>query len=224
MTTATPTITAMRVVPVAGRDSMLMNLSGAHGPFFTRNIVVLTDSAGNTGLGEVPGGEAITKTLEDARDLVVGQQIGGYRSILRRVGEEFAGRDSGGRGAQTFDLRVTVHAVAALECALLDLMGQFLGVSMADLLADGQVRERVPMLGYLFYVGDKTRTDLDYRAEAGDDWLGVRDRTALDAASIVRQAEAAEARYGFKDFKLKGGVLAGSEEAEAIVALAKRFP
>lgn len=224
MTTATPTITAMRVVPVAGRDSMLMNLSGAHGPFFTRNIVVLTDSAGNTGLGEVPGGETITKTLEDARDLVVGQEIGGYRSILRRVGEEFAGRDSGGRGAQTFDLRVTVHAVAALECALLDLMGQFLGVSMADLLADGQVRDRVPMLGYLFYVGDKTRTDLGYRAEAGDDWLGVRDRTALDAASIVRQAEAAEARYGFKDFKLKGGVLAGSEEAEAIVALAKRFP
>ena len=40
-----PSITHMRVVPVAGQDSMLMNLSGAHGPWFTRNIVVLTDSA-----------------------------------------------------------------------------------------------------------------------------------------------------------------------------------
>ncbi len=31
-------------------------------------------------------------------------------------------------------------------------------------------------------------------------------------------------KYGFNDFKLKGGVLAGFEEAEAISALAKRFP
>jgi glucarate dehydratase len=222
---ATPTVVAMRVVPVAGRDSMLLNLSGAHGPFFTRNIVILTDSAGHTGLGEVPGGEAIATTLEDARDLVVGQEIGAYRSVLRRVGETFAGRDAGGRGAQTFDLRVTVHAVAALECALLDLMGQFLGVPMAELLADGQVRDRVRMLGYLFYVGDSTRTPLDYRKDTGgDDWLAVRDRTALDAPAIVRQAEAAEARYGFKDFKLKGGVLEGMREAEAIIALAERFP
>ncbi|MGV3490236.1 MAG: enolase C-terminal domain-like protein [Devosia sp.] len=215
----------MRVVPVAGRDSMLLNLSGAHGPFFTRNIVVLTDSAGHTGLGEVPGGEAITKTLEDARELVIGQSIAAHRAILRKVGDTFAARDTGGRGAQTFDLRVTVHAVAALECALLDLMGQFLGVSMAELLAEGQVRDRVPMLGYLFYVGEATKTPLAYRAAtAGDDWERVRDLPALDAGSIVRQAEAAEARYGFKDFKLKGGVLRGMEEAEAIVALATRFP
>jgi glucarate dehydratase len=54
-TSAAPVVTEMRVIPVAGRDSMLLNLSGAHGPFFTRNIVVLKDSAGNTGLGEVPG-------------------------------------------------------------------------------------------------------------------------------------------------------------------------
>lgn len=215
----------MRVVPVAGQDSMLLNLSGAHAPIFTRNIVILTDSAGHTGLGEVPGGEAIAKTLEDARDLIVGREIGAYRSLLRQVGETFAGRDSGGRGLQTFDLRVTIHAVAALECALLDLMGQFLGVPMAELLGDGQVRDAVPMLGYLFYVGDGAKTPLGYRrATSGDDWERVRDLPALDAASVVRQAEAAQTRYGFKDFKLKGGVLRGHEEGEAIVALAQRFP
>ncbi len=192
MTAATPTITSLRVVPVAGQDSMLLNLSGAHAPFFTRNIVILTDSLGNTGLGEVPGGEAIARTLEDARGLVVGRQVGAYRSVLRQVGETFAGRDAGGRGAQTFDLRVTIHAVAALECALLDLMGQFLDVPMAELLGDGQVRDAVPMLGYLFYVGDSTKTPLGYRAAAsGDDWERVRDLPALDAAAIVRQAEAA---------------------------------
>ena len=59
MTTGAPAITELKVIPVAGRDSMLLNLSGAHGPFFTRNIVILKDSAGNTGLGEVPGGKNI---------------------------------------------------------------------------------------------------------------------------------------------------------------------
>jgi len=222
---ATPTITSLRVVPVAGQDSMLLNLSGAHAPLFTRNIVILTDNAGRTGIGEVPGGEAIARTLEDARDLIVGQEIGRYRSLLREVGETFAGRDAGGRGLQTFDLRVTIHAVAALECALLDLMGQFLDVPMAELLGDGQVRDRVEMLGYLFYVGDRTKTPLDYRAgETRDEWLWLRDQPAMDAAAVVQLAEAAEARYGFRDFKLKGGVLAGEEEAEAIEALADRFP
>jgi glucarate dehydratase len=222
---ATPTIASLRVVPVAGQDSMLLNLSGAHAPLFTRNIVILTDSLGHTGLGEVPGGEAIAHTLEDAAALVVGQEVGRYRSLLREVGDAFAERDAGGRGLQTFDLRVTIHAVAALECALLDLMGQFLDVPMAELLGDGQVRERVEMLGYLFYVGDRSRTPLDYRSGgAGDEWLRLRDEAAMDASAIVRLAEAAEARYGFRDFKLKGGVLAGDEEADAIEALARRFP
>lgn len=225
MTTATPIVTGMRVVPVAGEDSMLLNLSGAHAPLFTRNIVILTDSLGHTGLGEVPGGEAIASTLEDSRELIVGREIGAYRTLLRQVGETFAARDAGGRGAQTFDLRITIHAVAALECALLDLMGQFLGVPMAELLGDGQVRDRVEMLGYLFYVGDRTRTPLGYRAnQVGDDWIRLRDEPALDPAAIVRLAEAAEARYGFRDFKLKGGVLAGEQEADAIEAMAVRFP
>ena len=225
MSKATPVVTGMRVVPVAGQDSMLLNLSGAHAPMFTRNVVILTDSAGHTGLGEVPGGEAIARTLEDSRELIVGQEIGTYRRLLRQVGETFAARDAGGRGAQTFDLRVTIHAVAALECALLDLMGQFLDVPMAELLGDGQVRDAVPMLGYLFYVGEGAKTPLGYRsATTGDDWERVRDLTALDAAAIVRQGEAAQDRYGFKDFKLKGGVLRGTEEGEAIVALAQRFP
>jgi len=215
----------MRVVPVAGHDSMLLNLSGAHAPFFTRNIVLLTDSAGRTGLGEVPGGEAIAKTLEDSRELVVGKEIGAYRSLLRSVGTEFAARDAGGRGAQTFDQRVTIHAVAALECALLDLMGQFLGVPMAELLGDGQVRDRVEMLGYLFYVGDRRKTPLPYRAATtGDDWERLRDEEALTPKAIVHLAEAAHARYGFRDFKLKGGVLAPQEEAQAIEAMAERFP
>ena len=221
---ASPVLTGLRVVPVAGQDSMLLNLSGAHAPLFTRNVVILTDSLGHTGLGEVPGGEAIATTLSDAWPLLEGKQIGRYPSLLREIGAAFKSRDASGRGSQTFDQRVTIHAVAALECALLDLLGQFLGVPMAELLGDGQVRSEVEMLGYLFYVGDRTKTPLAYRDPGAAGWLRVRDEPALDAAAIVRQAEAAAERYGFDDFKLKGGVLAGAAEAEAIAALAGRFP
>jgi glucarate dehydratase len=225
-THATPSVTELQVVPVAGRDSMLLNLSGAHGPFFTRNIVILTDSAGHTGLGEVPGGERIRQTLEDARPLVVGQRVGNYQRILNAVRGGFADRDAEGRGLQTFDLRVTIHAVTALEAALLDLLGQLLDVPVAALLGEGQQRERVEMLGYLFYVGDRRKTDLPYRSEsdAADDWLRLRNEEALTPEAVVRLAEAARNRYGFNDFKLKGGVLEGTKEMEAASALAERFP
>jgi len=226
ITQGAPTVTELRVVPVAGRDSMLMNLSGAHGPFFTRNIVILRDSAGNTGVGEVPGGENIRKTIDDARPFVVGQSIGNLQAVLNKVRKQFADRDAGGRGLQTFDLRTTIHAVTALEAALLDLLGQHLGVPVAALLGEGQQRDEVEMLGYLFYIGDRNKTDLPYASgvEGRDDWERLRTEEALTPESVVRLAEAAQARYGFNDFKLKGGVLAGDAEIEAVTALAERFP
>ena len=223
---SSPTVTALRVIPVAGRDSMLLNLSGAHAPFFTRNLVLLTDSLGHTGIGEVPGGEAIRQTLEDARELVVGQPLGAHLSVLQRMQSAFAERDAGGRGLQTFDLRTAVHAVTAVESALLDLLGQFLGVPVAALLGEGQQREAVEMLGYLFYVGDRRKTDLPYDSapEADNAWLRLRHEVAMTPEAIVRLAEAAYERYGFNDFKLKGGVLRGEDEVDAVRALHARFP
>ncbi len=225
-TVSTPIITELLVIPVAGYDSMLLNLSGAHSPFFTRNIVIMKDNSGHTGVGEVPGGEKIRQTLEDAKPLVIGQSIGMYNNILNTVRQRFADRDSGGRGLQTFDLRITIHAVTALEAALLDLLGQFLGVPVAALLGTGQQRKEVEMLGYLFYVGDRQKTDLPYLSapDAKDDWLRLRHEEALTPQKIVQLAEAAHDRYGFNDFKLKGGVLSGEEEIAAVTALAKRFP
>ncbi|WP_248806255.1 glucarate dehydratase [Pseudomonas sp. MWU13-2100] len=221
-----PVITRLQVIPVAGHDSMLLNLSGAHGPFFTRNIVIITDSSGHTGVGEVPGGERIRATLEDARSLLLGQSIGNYQKLLNEVRRTFAERDAGGRGQQTFDLRITIHAVTALEAALLDLLGQFLGVPVAALLGEGQQREAVKVLGYLFYIGDRGKTDLAYRHEtdADDAWFRLRHEEAMTPEAIVKLAEAAQARYGFNDFKLKGGVLSGAAEIEAVTALAERFP
>ena len=221
-----PAVTDMAVIPVAGEDSMLLNLSGAHGPLFTRNIVILRDNAGHTGVGEVPGGEAIRRTLDEARPLVVGRSIADVNAVLNAMRGRFVDRDAGGRGQQTFDLRVAIHAVTAVEAAMLDLLGQFLEVPVCALLGEGQQRDAVPMLGYLFYIGDAAKTPLPYRRATGakDDWFRLRDEEALTPAALVRLAEAAQARYGFQDFKLKGGVLRGEDEIVAVTALAERFP
>jgi glucarate dehydratase len=226
MSESTPRITQLRAIPVAGRDSMLMNLSGAHGPFFTRNLLILTDSAGRSGVGEVPGGEKIRATLEDAAPLLIGQPIGRHLALLDSVRKTFADRDAGGRGLQTYDLRTTIHAVTAIESALLDLLGQHLEVPVAALLGEGVQRDRVEMLGYLFFVGDRTKTDLPYtsEADADDAWFRVRHEAAMTPEGVVRLAEAAYERYGFNDFKLKGGVLAGDAEVDAVTALHERFP
>jgi glucarate dehydratase len=225
-TISSPGVTEMRVVPVAGHDDMLLNLSGAHAPFFTRNVVILRDNAGHTGIGEVPGGERIRQTLEEARPLIVGRPVGTYNAILNAMRTHFADRDAGGRGQQTFDQRVTIHAVTAVEASLLDLLGQFLEVPVAALLGEGQQRDTVEMLGYLFFVGDRTRTDLPYRAEpdAKVEWFRLRHDEALTTKAVIRLAEAAHAHYGFNDFKLKGGVLPGEQEIETVTALAERFP
>jgi len=221
-----PVVTGMEVIPVAGRDSMLLNLSGAHGPFFTRNLVILTDNSGHTGVGEVPGGEKIRQTLEDAKSLIVGKSIGACNTILASMRTAFADRDAGGRGKQTFDLRVMIHAVTAVESALLDLLGQHLGLPVAALLGEGQQRKSVEALGYLFFVGDRTKTDLPYATGEGekDGWFELRHQEAMTPEAVVRLAEATHDAYGFADFKLKGGVLQGEAEIEAVTAIAKRFP
>lgn len=108
-TFTTPVVTSMQIIPVAGHDSMLMNLSGAHAPFFTRNIVIIKDNAGHTGVGEIPGGEKIRNTLEDAIPLVVGKTLGEYKNVLNTVRNTFADRDAGGRGPGSADLRSAHH-------------------------------------------------------------------------------------------------------------------
>ena len=221
-----PTIEKIEVYPVAGYDSMLLNLSGAHGPYFTRNIVILTDSEGVEGISEVPGSTKITEVLNEIDDLVVGQPIGQYKNIVKSIHDKYASLDAGGRGDQTFDLRTTVHVQTAIETALLDILGKHLNVPVASLLGDGQVRDSVRFLGYLFYVGDRNKTDLPYIHDDDDSdaWGRIRRDEALTPEAIVELAKAAYERYGFKDWKLKGGVFSCPEELKAIRALKEEFP
>lgn len=221
-----PKIEKMMVYPVAGYDSMLLNLSGAHGPFFTRNIVILVTTEGQMGVGEVPGGEKITDVLKRSTPLVIGSSIGDFKRVLQTVENKFQALDAGGRGNQTFDQRITIHAVTAIETAFLDLLGKYLHVPVAALLGDGQVREKIDVLGYLFYVGDRSKTDLPYIQDDDqtDDWGRIRRGPALTPEAIVRQAQAAYDRYGFRTFKLKGGVFNGEQEVATIKALHWAFP
>jgi len=222
----TPIIESMEIYPVAGHDSMALNLSGAHAPYFTRNVVLLTDSSGNVGVGEVPGGQKITTALEQVKSLVLGSSLGAYKNTLLAVKRTFEGKEDDVRGAQTFDLRTGVHVVTAIEAPLLDLLGKYLEVPVATLLGDGQVSEKVKMLGYLFYVGDRKKTDLPYISEEDSpvDWYRLRREEAVTPDAIVELARASKAKYGFDDFKLKGGVFSGEEEIQAVKALKKAFP
>lgn len=222
-----PIIKKMDVYPVAGKDCMLLNLSGAHAPFFTRNVVILEDDEGRKGAGEVPGGQKITDALNACKDLVLGTNVGDYRNTLLRLKARLAqSGEEDVRGAQTFDLRTGVHVVTAVEAPLLDLLGQHLNVPVAALLGDGVQRESVRMLGYLFYVANRKKTDLPYDEELDSscDWYRLRHEEAVTPDQIVALAKAARDKYGFDDFKLKGGVFAGVEEKEAIKALKKAYP
>jgi glucarate dehydratase len=222
----TPYIQKMEVYPVAGKDSMLLNLSGAHAPYFTRNIVILTDSQGNTGVGEVPGGQKITKALEQVKPVVEGSKLSEYKQTLLKVKAALGNDESDVRGLQTFDLRTGIHVITAVEAPLLDLLGQYLEVPVASLLGDGMMHDRVKVLSYLFFIADRKKTDLPYYSDENNatDWYRLRHEKALDADAVVELARASEKLYGFKDFKLKGGVLEGRAEIEVIKALKKAYP
>ncbi len=237
----TPVVTEMQVIPVAGQDSMLLNLCGAHAPYFTRNLVILKDSSGHTGIGEVPGGEGIRQALDRSRELVIGKSIGLYNGILNAIRQRFVSGKAAHQATvhqvtsaseakvlkQPHEINLRMdNVITAVEAALLDLLGQHLGVPVCELLGAGKQRDAVRMLSYLFYIGDRRKTDLPYLGlpEAKNDWYRLRHEPAMDTAALVRLAEASVEQYGFADFKLKGGVMSAADEIEAITAIKQRFP
>ncbi|ELS51392.1 putative Glucarate dehydratase [Streptomyces viridochromogenes Tue57] len=102
-------------------------------------------------------------------------------------------------------------------CACLDAQGRLLGRPVSDLLG-GKVRDSVPFAAHLFYMRAE-HPALDGRAAIGDDW-----GEAPDPAGIVEQARLTQQRYGFRSFKLKGGVFPPDEKVAAIRAPAEAFP
>lgn len=228
-----PCIEQMEVIPVAGYNSMLLNLAGAHGPFSTRNLVIMTDSDGYEGITEVPGGDVITQRLKSCIPLIEGKSLGQYnnvvrqcRSFLKSNSRSDTSNQGGDETAHAQIFKKITNILTGIETPLLDLLGKHMEVPVAALLGEGQVRECIRFLGYLFYVGDRRKTNLPYiyDDDRSDEWGRVRREPALTSEAVVHQAEAAQQRFGFQDFKLKGGVFSGKEEIATVRALKERFP
>jgi glucarate dehydratase len=202
-------ITGLKVTPVALPDPPLLAASGCHGPYFLRNIVELTTDAGIVGVGETRGGERVTRALEQARALVVGQNAFAYRAFAPRV------------------LELNTAAYAGIELACLDACGRATGRRLCELLG-GPVVEEVEFAAYLFYryAADHPKLLADPRIvdhrgkgnKALDDWGEVR-----TPAAMVKAADRFHKTWGFRVFKLKAGVLPPEVEWETLKALHDHF-
>ena len=110
----TPVVTDIAVVPVAGHDSMLLNLSGAHGPFFTRNLVILTDSRGPHRRRR--GARRRADPAHPRRRRRAGRRPAASATTTpcsTDVRRSSPTATPAAAALQTFDLRTTVHAVTA---------------------------------------------------------------------------------------------------------------
>ncbi|MGO2859989.1 MAG: glucarate dehydratase family protein [Brevibacterium sp.] len=217
--TGTPTsrerIVDISITPVAFADPPLLNAVGVHEPFAIRTVVEVITDSGAYGLGETYGDEAHQARLTLAAEALIGTDIFDINHARTRVDEALAKDSSaGGHGMSGMitDSSTLDRVFSPFEVAHLDLQGKKLGLPVSELLG-GRVRERVDFSGYLFYKW------AGHPGHADDRW-----GEALDPAGIVRQAETMVSEYGFRALKLKGGVFAPEQEAEAIEALATRFP
>ncbi|UUX34766.1 enolase C-terminal domain-like protein [Fundicoccus culcitae] len=227
-----PKVKDMKVYPVAGHDSPTLTLSGCHAPHFTRNIVVLEDDTGEYGIGEIHGGEHITDQLKRFTQYVIGEPISEYRKVLNKIKNRHrvhvADEGEGLQKLNIANLKYVVQSEAAIECAMLDLLGKHLNQPMASLLGDlGQQRDEVEFLGYLFYSADANKIDLPYeKAPAGDlnVWENLRRTEMMTPEAIVKQASVLHDKYGFTHFKLKGGALDPKIEIDTVKQLKAAFP
>ncbi|MCX5335572.1 glucarate dehydratase family protein [Streptomyces sp. NBC_00140] len=197
------------VTPIAFRDPPLLNSNGVHEPLALRIILQLVLEDGTVGLGESPGGTARLARLEAAAKVVPGMDVFDTTAVSAAIDADLLPTvpSSHERGWTT----------SAVEVACLDAQGKLLGRPVSDLLG-GKVRDAVPFAAYLFYKWAE-HPALDGRVAIGDGW-----GEALDPAGIVEQARLMQERYGFRSFKLKGGVFPPDEEIAAIKALAEAFP
>ncbi len=203
------TITGVKVTPIALPDPPLLASSGCHGPYFLRNVVELQTDGGIVGIGEIPGGEGVMAAVRKTAELMVGQNAFAYRK----------------RAHELQSLGMAVYA--GIELACLDACGRATGRRLCELIG-GPVRDSVEFAAYLFY-----RYAADHPVILADPHLADsrgRGERALDSWGEVRSAESMAAmaaqfrdRWGFRVFKLKGGVLAPEVERDSLFAMAERL-
>jgi glucarate dehydratase len=209
-------ITQLVLHPIAIADPPLRSSYGLHAPFALRTIVELKTDSGLTGISETYGGDGPLAGLEAVRSRVEGMDPFQLAGLRRDLSAEAATGDR----SQTYlvpgenPLDRHNRTYAAIEIACLDLIGKAVGKPACDVIG-GRVRDEVSFSAYLFYkhagggVGDDARED-----EYGE---------VLTAEACVRECRQMIAKYGFREIKLKGGVLDPEIEIESIRALRREF-
>lgn len=206
-----------RIHPVAVADPPLRSSYGRHAPYALRTVIRLETTDGISGVAEAHGGEGSLAAFQAIRPLVVGMDPFDLHGLWQRWG---AGENSGDRsqtwlvpGENPHDARR--RAFAAVEAACLDILGKAVGKPVCDLLG-GRARDAAPFSAYLFY---KHGGGGGEGPDAREDEYGE----CLTPASIVRQCRQMIDRYGFREIKLKGGVLEPELEIETIRLLRAEF-
>lgn len=219
-------IAEMRLHPIAVADGPLRSSYGLHAPYALRTIIELRSTDGFTGISETYGGDRPLAALEALKSRVVGMDpfhlTGLWQDLETDAADAAAmAAQEGGRTQTWFvpgenPLDQQARSFAAIEMACLDLIGKTLGRPVCDLVG-GRARRNVEFSCYLFYkhaggggLGDDVRED-----EYGE---------ALSPEQIVKQAKQMTEAYGFREIKLKGGVLDPDVEIESIRALREAFP
>ncbi len=211
-------ITELRIYPIAVADPPLRSSYGLHAPYALRTILELHTTDGLVGISETYGGDQQLATFEGLRSRVVGMDPFQLTALWRDLTDFTAsaadrsqthfvpGENPADRGTRAF---------AAIEVACLDLIGKAVGKPLCDVVG-GRARDAVPFSAYLFYKhAGGGGLDLDAR----EDEYGE----GLTPEAMVRQARAMIDRYGFREIKLKGGVLDPDQEIATIQALYSEF-
>ncbi len=199
-------IAGLKVTPIALPDPPLLNASGCHGPYFLRNVVVeIETDSGVIGIGETVGGQGATNALERAGGIIKGRDAFAYRGFARDL------------------IALSPGCYAGIELACLDACGKASGRSLGAMLG-GPVRESAEFAAYLFfrYAADHPTILTDPHKVEGakpmDHWGEVRTPEAMAAMAAEFRK-----RWGFRVFKLKGGVLPPDVELDAMKAMADRL-
>jgi glucarate dehydratase len=213
-----------RVTPIAFGDPPLRAASGLHAPYALRTIVEVVSDDGITGIGETHGGDKVAADLEAVRELVIGRdplQLAALEAAIWPSGTRWGG--DLGKELWEGKLQSPPRTFGAVEVACLDLAGKALGRPVCDLLG-GRVRDRVEFSAYLFYKHAGAGGPLGFERDPhATGWGAALQQEALSAETLVEQAHAMVAAFGFKSLKLKAGVLEPAEEVRTIRLLREAF-
>jgi len=216
-------IVEMRITPIAIVDPPLLNAAGLHAPYALRTVLELVTKDNITGISEIPGNVQTNQALEEAKNIIIGQDPFQLNRIKQRLEEYFGSESADERGQAPWDQRKLVHIFSSVEVACLDIQGKISERPVVDLLG-GKMRNRVPFAAYLFYKHEGAGGELGFGTDPNaQGWAKARQASALNAEEIVAQAKTMCQEFGFKSIKLKGGALEPQREVEAMLALREAF-